>query len=261
MNKWAKESLALVTTSNYLDELHVVYPMEQNQIRQIDEGVRSKISQAHERGDELELLKLCLKHLDLFPIKDSYVAFLKKKGGIYLEPNPETVHRIGGKLMDMGPDAIFASSTQPKETNRQIGPLFKRWLSTLGYPVLSRQEFIKFEGIAFLEGTDSTLTAFANEYLGTQLTRGLDIIVKINAQYIIGEAKFLTDNGGHQTGQFLEAMDLLHSQHGAVTKIAVLDGVVWIPGNNRMHQRTINEPGIVLTALLLPQLIQEFSAL
>ena len=45
----------------------------------------------------------------------------------------------------MGLDAIYARCSEPKETNRQIGPLFRRWLSkkSLGVPYLKADKFLK----------------------------------------------------------------------------------------------------------------------
>jgi len=82
------------------------------------------IEKAFEKRDNVVLLENILK-LDLFPIKDSYVAYLKRDRKA-LKRNPATVSRLCGRLYEMGLDEIFSRSSEPKETNRQIGPLFKR---------------------------------------------------------------------------------------------------------------------------------------
>jgi hypothetical protein len=56
---------------------------------------------------------------DLFPIKDSYVAYLKRDRGA-IERNPNTVARLCGRLYEMGLDQIREKCSEPKETNRQI---------------------------------------------------------------------------------------------------------------------------------------------
>ena len=59
--------------------------------------------------------------------------------------------------------------------------------------------------------------------------KGLDFLARFNSTYILGEAKFLSDFGGHQTAQFNDAIATLEvklkkTAH-TVIKIAILDGV------------------------------------
>ena len=57
--------------------------------------------------------------------------------------------------------------------------------------------------------------------------KGLDFIARFNNKYIIGEAKFLTDFGGHQNAQFSDAIEIIKSNTEAIN-IAILDGVlIW----------------------------------
>ena len=71
-----------------------------------------------------KLLKVLLK-FDLFPIKDSYVAYLKRDKSA-IERNPNTIDRLCGRLYEMGLDKIYERCREPKETNRQIGQLLRR---------------------------------------------------------------------------------------------------------------------------------------
>ena len=41
---------------------------------------------------------------------------------------------------------------------------------------------------------------WAKKTLGYTRNKGLDFIARFNGKYVIGEAKFLTDFGGHQIG-------------------------------------------------------------
>lgn len=66
--------------------------------------------------------------LDLFPIKGSYVAYLKRDTSS-IDRNPQTINRLCGRLYEMGLNRIYEKCSEPKETNRQIGPMFRRWLS------------------------------------------------------------------------------------------------------------------------------------
>jgi len=124
MNNWIKLSIEYANQRSYLDDLFQVYPTIPEGIRDIDSSLWKGIEKAFEKRDNVVLLENILK-LDLFPIKDSYVAYLKRDRKA-LKRNPATVSRLCGRLYEMGLDEIFSRSSEPKETNRQIGPLFKR---------------------------------------------------------------------------------------------------------------------------------------
>ena len=72
--------------------------------------------------------------------------------------------------------------------------------------------------------------------LGYNQNKGLDFVARFNGQYIIGEAKFLTDFGGHQNAQFNDAIRTVEAKGVKATKIAILDGVLYIKGNNKMYK-------------------------
>ncbi len=80
------------------------------------------------------------------------------------------------------------------------------------------------------------MKAFAATHLGYRRDKGLDFIGRFNGKYVIGEAKFLTDFGGHQNAQFADAMATLTDETSTAIKIAILDGVLYIPGNNKMFK-------------------------
>jgi hypothetical protein len=56
---------------------------------------------------------------------------------------------------------------------------------------------------------------------------------------VIGEAKFLSDFGGHQAAQFSDAINLLNSSADAI-KVAILDGVIYIPSGNKMYRTMLS---------------------
>lgn len=119
MNYWTDLSIQFANQRNYLDELFSVYPLAPDVIRQLDETTWHKIEAAFQARNDQELLQNLLT-LDLFPIKDSYVPYLRRDRTA-LPRNPETVKRICGRLYEMGLEKIWARSSEPKETNRQIG--------------------------------------------------------------------------------------------------------------------------------------------
>lgn len=236
MNYWLKLSIEYANQRSYLDDLFQVYPTIPEGIRNIDENIWKEVEQAFENKDNIGLLKSLLK-LDLFPIKDSYVAYLKRDPSA-IERNPATVNRLCGRLYEMGLDNIFKHCSEPKETNRQIGPLFRRWLEkkSLGIQPVKLKEFLKTKKNAILDGSDAEMKSFAQEYLNYNRNKGLDFIARFNGKYIIGEAKFLTDFGGHQNAQFNDAIETLKLKGVKAITIAILDGVLYIKGNNKMYR-------------------------
>lgn len=132
MNRYTKLSIDLANQKNYLDELFRVYPLEPDTIRSIADEVWTKIESAFNSNDNIALLKTLLE-LKLFPIKDGYVPYLRKDKSA-IERNPRTVNRICGRVRELGLDRLYEKITEPKETNRQMGPLFRQWIAsgTLG---------------------------------------------------------------------------------------------------------------------------------
>jgi len=188
------------------------------------------------KKNNISLVKELLK-LDLFPIKDSYIAYLKRDKAS-IERNPKTINRISGRLYEMGLDKIFEKCSEPKETNRQIGPMFKDWLNkkTLGIQPVSIDEFISNDKDAILDASDKAMMDFAKEHLNYNHNKGLDFVARFNGKYVIGEAKFLTDFGGHQNAQFNDAISTIETKKVKAIKIAILDGVLYIKGKNKMHK-------------------------
>lgn len=238
MNHWLKLSIDYANQRNYLDDLFRVYPIIPEGIREINRETWGNIELAFNDQDNVALIKSLLK-LDLFPIKDSYVAYLKRDAAA-IERNPETVDRLCGRLYEMGIEKIWERASEPKETNRQIGPLFRRWLNSkaLGITPVKMAEFDKNEGNAILDGSDAELKEYAEKHFNYKLDKGLDLIARFNRKYVIGEAKFLTDIGGHQHAQLNDGIAPLQLADLKAIPVAVLDGVLYIKGKNKMH-RTI----------------------
>lgn len=258
MNIWTQYSIELANQKNYLDLLYKIYPMPLNLRREISDIVKTQISHSFQQRNNKELLEILLDQ-DIFPIKDSYVAYLKKDRNS-IDRNPETIQRLAGMLYDMGLSEIFEKTTAPKETNRQIGPLFRNWLQkrTLAPVIKDYDSFLKCNYNAILDGSDGFLANFANSYLGyTRINKGLDLIAKFNGEFFIGEAKFLTDFGGHQNAQFEDAISTLQAPlektKYKVKTIAILDGVLYIKSNSKLHTRlhNFNDNTVILSAVLL----------
>lgn len=259
MNHWTKLSIEYANQRSYLDDLFQVYPTIPEGIRSIDNGLWKLIERAFEKRDNILLLENLL-NLDLFPIKDSYVAYLKRDGKS-LKRNPATVARLCGRLYEMGLKEIFSRSSEPKETNRQIGPLFKRWLNkkSLGIEPVKLAEFLKTKGNAVLDAGDAEMMGFAKKYLNYKHDKGLDFIGRFNGKYVIGEAKFLTDFGGHQNAQFNDAIATIKTKGVKAIKVAVLDGVLYIKGSNKMYKAITGElkNENIMSALVLREFLYQ----
>jgi len=236
VNRWIKLSIDYANQRSYLDDLFRVYPTIPEGIRDIDEESWLKIEKAFQDEDNYTLVCELLE-LELFPIKDSYIAYLRRDRGA-IDRNPRTINRICGRLYEMGIDKIFERCTEPKETNRQIGPMFREWLrkKSLGVSPVDLATFVSNNKDAVLDGSDEENMNFARKYLGYKHNKGLDLVARFNNKYVIGEAKFLTDFGGHQNAQFNDAISTMRTEGVKAVKVAILDGVLYIKGKNKMHK-------------------------
>lgn len=258
MNIWTEKSIDLANQRNYLDLLYKVYPMSINLKREIDENVVKKIKKYYDDKENSDFLKILLEQ-DIFPIKDSYIAYLKRDKTA-IERNPNTVNRISSMLYEMGWNEILEKLTVPKETNRQIGPLFKKWidLKYLGANITKDAKvFLNSTDNIIFNSSDAEMKEFAKKYLGYNRDKGLDFIAKFNKKFLIGEAKFLTDFGGHQNAQYEDAISTLKTPlsktNYEVIKIAILDGVLYIKSNNKMYKSLSNfsNDEVIISAVLL----------
>ena len=253
LNRWLELSIELANQYDYLDQLYSVYPVIPDGIREIDDNKWKKIQLAYNNEDKRNLIELLLS-LDLFPIKDSYVAYLKRDK-YAIDRNPQTVNRLYGRIKEIGLGKLYERSSEPKETNRQIGPLFKEWIrkGVLGVPLMDKNTFFNTDDNAVLDASDREMQMLAKSKFEYSRDKGLDFVARFNKKYVIGEAKFLTDFGGHQNAQFEDALSTLNSGLRGATCIAILDGVVYITGNNKMY-KTITEKyqdSNIMSALVL----------
>lgn len=257
MNIWVKKSIELANSKGYLDRLFNIYPIELETVRKISDDIKNKIQYSFKAKNKIDLIKELLK-LPKFPIDDPYIASLRRHP-LLLSKNPETVERVGEKLLAMNLDELLKLSEKPKSSSRQLGHSFKKWLKNLKYPFLNENNFKKYSGIAFLEGSDENLKKFATTVLSVRnLKKGIDFILKIKSKFILGEAKFLTDYGGSQNNQFRDAISLIkiNKNNVNVIGIAVIDGIVWFKSNAYMHKMVKSIHGIALSALLLKEFIK-----
>jgi hypothetical protein len=138
--------------------------------------------------------------------------------------------------------------------------LFRRWLNKgiLGVPLLGLKKFVDTDSNAILDAGDAELMSFASRNLGYHRDKGLDFVARFNKKYVIGEAKFLTDFGGHQNAQFADAISTLDAKTGKNTiKIAILDGVLYIKGRNKMYNFITSGNYNIMSALVLREFLYQ----
>ncbi len=252
MNYFTQQSIELANQRNYLDLLFSVYPLSPDSIRSINTNIWRNIETSFNSNNNEELFRQLLK-LDLFPVKDGYVPYFRKDISA-INRNPNTVNRICGRVRELGLSELYNRCTQPKETNRQMGPLFRKWIHSgvLGLTPVNLDTFIANNDNAILDGSDSFLADFAKKNLGYTRDKGLDFVARFNGKYIIGEAKFISDEGGHQNDQFLDAIQTLQcNTNENVKNIAILDGILYIRSKKKMYTYITSSDIPVMSALLL----------
>jgi hypothetical protein len=75
---------------------------------------------------------------------------------------------------------------------------------------------------------------------------------------VIGEAKFLTDFGGHQNAQFNDAVAIFELGGITAIPIAILDGVVYRKGKSKMYKTLTNRLAErnIMSSLVLREFLQ-----
>jgi len=256
MNEWIRHSLRIAGARGYLDRLHDIYPVGDNVIRELPVDAEKKIQKAFDARDREALLK-ALFALERFPIKDPYIALLRSSPK-FLKSNPQTIRRVTDKLFEMGVGKIIQGAKSPKEANTQIGPQFRRWLQRLGFPFLGQKEFSAVKrGIYFLAGADADLRRYANSVLNSGLDKEPDFVARSGSEIVVGEAKFLSASGGHQSTSLQDALRMVKGSQGKAHRVAVLDGIIWFPFGGKMHEEVRVSGSPLISALLLERYLKE----
>jgi len=139
--------------------------------------------------------------------------------------------------------------------------MFRNWFTSgaIGLKVMHFSQFSSSDENGILNGGDAELMSFAKTHLNYNHPKGLDFICRINKKYVIGEAKFLTDFGGHQNAQFNDAMRVVTQKGVNAIIIAVLDGVLYIKGKSKMHKDLLHysQNYNIMSALVLREYIYQ----
>ena len=247
----------MANNDEYLDKLHAIYPIMPNIQRSLDYRTWSRVEKAFSSNDDRALIGALLD-LKLFPIKHPFVAYMRRDR-TSIQRNPQTVKRITSELRGHGLDALKGMCSAPKEQNRQIGPMFRQWVEKIALAGETAYSdigsFVNGDGNRYLVGTDALKKECVETEFNHQLKKGPDVLAIWNRKYVLGEAKLITDLGGHQQTQFDDAMDLLKTGLDAV-RVAILDGVIYISDGNSKMQKAVRESNHnIMSALLFREFL------
>ena len=193
-----------------------------------------------------------LLDLEKFPYKDSYISFLRKDRDA-IKRNPKTVKRIAGRLYEMGIDKIIENIQAPKEANQRRGSQFRNW-SFKTFAVKNLQDFKNSEkGLVLLNTNEQLAMNFCQVELRIAVTKRPDLVAKLNKQYIVGESKFASDDGGNQNTAFKDGIDLINNTSGRAHKVFLLDGVVWIAKSDAKITAIAHSTANIFSEILLKE--------
>jgi len=259
MNFWTQLSIEYANQRSYLDDLFQVYPTIPEGIRDINQINWKEIEIAFENKNNFELISNLLK-LKKFPLKNSYVSFLRKDPSS-LTRNPQTINRLAGSIYQLGINKLYEKCTEPKETNTQIGPMFMRWLysKALGIIPVNIETFLSNNENAILGGNDAVLLTFAKEKFGYNKNKGLDFIARFNKKYVLGEAKFITDIGGNQDKSFVDVISTLKADYKGVISIGIVDGIPWLINKSKYYSEITTKyaNSNIMSALVLREFLYQ----
>ncbi|MEM2637589.1 MAG: hypothetical protein QXL15_04510 [Candidatus Korarchaeota archaeon] len=220
--------------------------------REIENAVRDAAESEEKQKDLLKIL-LDRKKFPKFPIEHPFVGCLRENESL-IDKNPKLVNMIAKQLLKLGAKGIIEECEKPEKISRQFGGMFQKWVYKLGYITCPKEKFEKCSGVVIWKGSDVSRKEFANKRLNCNLEeKGLDLLVKIDGRYIIGQAKFISTPGGSQDNQFNEAIRFVNGRGNAV-RIAVLDGVIWFNERYLEKIREVNKN--IFSVLLLKEFIE-----
>jgi len=259
MNTWTLKSFEIAEKSDYLDQLNNIYPSAVNNIRALSKSDKDIIEELYNSKEDIKLL---LKLLDMpsFPINNSYIAYFRKDKKSLIK-NPKTIKLIVDQIYNIPINDLIKQCAKPIESSRQMGSLFKNWITNRKFGIMFKDEksFINSNKNGFLIASDDSLKKFAEKHFGYNLDKGLDLIARFNNNYVIGEAKFLTDTGGTQNNQFFSAVNLASKTYihkgKKVISLAIIDGVCFIKNSTKIYNYLDSSNDTILSALLLEQFL------
>jgi len=270
VNKWADKSFKVYTEKGYLDYLRTkVYFIDENPPRELDSAIKTEFKKLIKGKDDEKLFRFLLT-VDKRPINDSFFASFLKTGSNTRGPakgrldetiknNPKTIKEICKRVRGLGEAKAIEAMEAPIMTSRQMGSKFRNWIKKEFPSEADESKFLRSKKkiTVFDAPSDDKINAFVKKHLCTVIPRkkgggdekGIDLLIKIKVKkketFVIGECKFITDNGGAQNNQFSDAIEFVQSsdfksKRGfAVERCAIIDGVCWMEWKDGMMQKGI----------------------
>ncbi len=250
--------MALAYSNGYLDKILEIYPIRSNPLREIPFEDEIQIRQAYNEEDHINLISLLnrvVKYNKLkFPIECLYAKCLRDEP-LWFENNPNVIQEIGNLLMNIDINKLIKNCIVPIKSSRQLGNAFNEWF----YNKFSINSSIQILGESREERKRN-----AEELIGYNGNeKNIDVFVKINDIYIVGEAKFISSSGGYQGKSFKEALKISerYSRQAGVIPLSIIDGYCWRRSGEQMYMaiETSDDSQIIISALLLEELFFKIS--
>lgn len=259
---WTKKSFEEAEKEGYVDRVRSeVYDIKKSQERRdLSDDLKKKAREAYNKGDDKELVKAFLE-FDKFPFDNVFVGLLRNIDN--LENNPDTIDEISSRIREMGLEEAFKQCSAPKVTNRKLGNKFEQYIETdFNFPKTNSldkfEENSRDKNYLVFTGSGKQIKEFINNK-GVNINKEPDLLCKkekSETTYIVGEAKFLTSQGGHQSRQLDDVVKLAEYSKSNVNAIGIVDGVPWFNKSNQMGQKMINANGDIISVLLLEDYIK-----
>ena len=298
INPWTKRALELAKR-DYLDRLTEIYKAETGEPERLDPSYKKRLEEIYSKfeSNPLEYGEALLALL--YEIKQRHGRFAFNHPYVPLMSDPD-VRKRNPKVRDLlleeirrrGLNGILAHLEAPKELNRQIGNMFKRWVRdrlpetikftaedagfSLGVDVVRvrksgskgvSRDYLrtiqgKFGPVVIYVGSDEALSALMREEKpGVPVPKkGVDFVATVGDWFLLGEAKFQSDIGGNQDNQIIVGEEILRrigiDRDQKVAGLFLLDGMPVIRGYRNL---ALGPNRLITSALLLPKLIVSFA--
>ena len=277
LNEWTRKTLDLAANKNYLDKLLKIYPAKLPPGRPLPNSKREKIIKLYKKKNYENLVIFLINLKNPFPIEHPYAALLrhlsKSTRETVIKHNPQIIKELANLLSSLGLDNIIKGVERPKDINRTLGAAFKAWVNKEFNkpPFKVVKDYNKLpkcpdNKICVYAGPDEKIASFIKTHLKLREPNekffDRDVLVKVKNLYVIGEARFLSTQGGSQardldnTLRFVEIMENIarNTSEVNIKGIALIDGIVWFyePYIRQIQERATGNK-VVMSALFLKE--------
>lgn len=248
---------------DYIDQLHEVYPVQELPPVHVPDEEWAQILHYKKHGTDQELVWLVVERLKQgkrFPIDDKRVGtFMENPQQIYYARR--AVRSLAKQVRGLKTERLYEELTRPPADSRVMRDQFSKYLRKLGasegWAVCTPEEFEnRDQEVAILDGDDNFLRDYAREHFGFTGTKGIDLVMRVGNQYLVGEAKFLSRDGGSQNNQLKDALFVgEHKYPTNVFGLAIADGVYLMNDGGKYRQMIQDTDADVISALQIKDVV------